>query len=557
MNRLLFFFGLIALLSSGCQSYQIKLIGEANSADGARRMIQSADGNFLVAGYLHNKACLYRLDCEGEIIQQAVIEIGQHSVFNALVELPDQKIVAAGSITDEGKAKGLLVLFSPSLEVLKTSFADIGSSTNIKDLAIQSPEMLFFVGETLDPMGLSTIYLGKAKATTLDGAASPVFLNYYGKDSVFLYRLTSASNGDLLLCGGSCKNNLSTAEPIAHQAWVSRINLEGKLLWIFSQKQSYSSSYGASYFSSVSVNPSTGNLLATGVRFSGDASEYQTDPYAVLLSPDGELITEAGLPLSGQQNLFDCKTHLAGGLYFAVGDSSGLDAYAQLPRPVIIEIEEDSLGSLKMSHRSVDTELSGSALTIGCKPNGLWFAAGELRPDVGLPTDIAVALPQPDAHITLMPDTLFVRTGITDAHIAWYKDGELLKEGSQDWIEYSESGTYEVFVSDPNGCSNNEAMVIDHLESLDTENSAEMQANLWSALPNPVNDQLTLFNSTHQSGALSLALFTPEGRQLWRRQVEWTQGESTTIDLSDCPKGVYYLRIYDKRQVAAVKVFKN
>jgi hypothetical protein len=69
---------------------------------------------------------------------------------------------------------------------------------------------------------------------------------------------------------------------------------------------------------------------------------------------------------------------------------------------------------------------------------------------------------------------------------------------------------------------------------------------------------MTLYGYMPQTSTLSLALFTPDGRQLWRRQVEWLAGtEYITIDLSDSPKGVYFLRVYDKRRIATVKVFKN
>jgi hypothetical protein len=66
--------------------------------------------------------------------------------------------------------------------------------------------------------------------------------------------------------------------------------------------------------------------------------------------------------------------------------------------------------------------------------------------------------------------------------------------------------------------------------------------------PNPASGPFRMWLSGPASAEMTLALFDPAGRRVWRRRFSWSGGSGeVTFDAPDLPSGIYFLRLDGRR----------
>lgn len=144
-------------------------------------------------------------------------------------------------------------------------------------------------------------------------------------------------------------------------------------------------------------------------------------------------------------------------------------------------------------------------------------------------TDSIYVLPAPDPVI--QQDGVFLLS-TSEAYQAyqWLLDEEVIEDATNREYSVESGGDYRVIVTDSNGCSDTSA-VFEFVLSVQERSIAD-QIQIF---PNPAKD----FVHVKSPAALNLTICNLEGKALL------TVADTTRIDVSELPTGMYFLRIYD------------
>lgn len=163
--------------------------------------------------------------------------------------------------------------------------------------------------------------------------------------------------------------------------------------------------------------------------------------------------------------------------------------------------------------------------------------------DEVITTNLTVT-PLPTAPtITQSGDTISVPDA-NDSYI-WSLDGTPIDSTSGSTLVVTQNGSYTVEVSN-NGCSaTSQALIVTGV------GIAEFNlADLLSIYPNPTSG--LLYIELKQQQMLHVELVNTIGQVVWTGQTG--NGKTTTIDMTQYPEGMFFIRIYNDQQVAVRKV---
>ncbi len=131
----------------------------------------------------------------------------------------------------------------------------------------------------------------------------------------------------------------------------------------------------------------------------------------------------------------------------------------------------------------------------------------------------------------------------------WLLNGQPIEGATNDTLEVSISGSYQLQVTNDAGCSNISASV--EVMLTNTEDLAGMSFKLF---PNPSDGQIYLTWEARQVSELQVEVYSTIGQKL--RQFQWTQPANTVkLDLQNLQKGMYWVKIRVKDQVMMRPIF--
>ncbi|RMF23902.1 MAG: T9SS C-terminal target domain-containing protein [Bacteroidetes bacterium] len=153
-----------------------------------------------------------------------------------------------------------------------------------------------------------------------------------------------------------------------------------------------------------------------------------------------------------------------------------------------------------------------------------------------------------EVEITLQNDTLFAPAGLPG--YLWLLDGNPIAGADQPFLVPTQSGDYQLQVTDANGCvflSNTVSVIISGI--------AELPALQHFALhPNPAREQIHLTLTFSQPTALQLTLLDIQGKPLRQTALPPQTTHRHTLPLNDLPPGLYLLLLETPRGRALEKV---
>lgn len=112
------------------------------------------------------------------------------------------------------------------------------------------------------------------------------------------------------------------------------------------------------------------------------------------------------------------------------------------------------------------------------------------------------------------------------------------------------AGTYQVVVSDVNGCQETITVIVDFFVPTDEIEGLET----LSLFPNPTKDQLTLSFDLTEVKDVQLSIFDALGQEVQTYTSELTDGEQYEVDLSGYAPGVYFARLTVDGQVISRRI---
>lgn len=121
----------------------------------------------------------------------------------------------------------------------------------------------------------------------------------------------------------------------------------------------------------------------------------------------------------------------------------------------------------------------------------------------------------------------------------WYLNGVPIPGGTAQTIIITQTGTYTVVVTDPNGCSTTSAPFIVTVVSLTEIADAQIQV-----YPNPANDKLFLVFGENKNSFNLLQLFDLSGKEILKQLI--IGNPKTEIDLKNISAGAYLLKVSGK-----------
>jgi len=157
-----------------------------------------------------------------------------------------------------------------------------------------------------------------------------------------------------------------------------------------------------------------------------------------------------------------------------------------------------------------------------------------------------VATIYPELQVNIGPDTIIIQSGqsvMLDPG-AGFLTYLWSSSDSTRTLLVNTSGTYSVTVSDSNGCSGSDVVVV--MVSVAVDESIKLSS--FKVYPNPAHEKLNLEWSAVTSTKATLQVFTSDGRQIVFRDLRAVSGAFTDfIDVRNYAPGVYLLHIRDEK----------
>lgn len=135
----------------------------------------------------------------------------------------------------------------------------------------------------------------------------------------------------------------------------------------------------------------------------------------------------------------------------------------------------------------------------------------------------------------------------------WLLNGTEIPGATSSTYVATEDGSYAVFVTASNGCTNTSNAVDVMVSTLG--NIPALEA--LQITPNPFQDVINLTLRVEQPTDFQLAILTLDGQLLQQRTLTATGLTSERIDLKELPAGTYYFRLSTKEGVVVRRVVKG
>jgi len=434
----------------------ITLLGAPFVFDNTFDLMQTIDGTFLTTGSKGTNGILYKTDCAGNIVAQLEKSFAPYPIllFDT-VELPDGSIVAVGYaslVQTPTDTLDHLVLLKTDAALNEIAFAHYPLSDKDargQSLAVGQDGTLLVYGEIRGPsVDFWDLFFLRVNPFTLQPAAAPV-LYTYGVDNA--EQIVPLGNDEFLLTGASLIGNIFVPEAMVNNRLVTlKVDEQGNLIWQYFYQNTYKGKYGFCKSGGAATHPGTGNIMMTGVIYSG-ASDSLVDPIYILLNAQGVPLDTATETIPGRQNLFKTIANSGDyGAYLSVGETLQSAGYSTLflanPREFdsqVYPFSSNDVGTA-VSLRDI-IEVSGNRFAfVGTLPdNVLNFAI----------TDIIIATPALENIEVLYQNCALVASfNSPDPSYQWYLEGQPVPGATSGVYFPAQSGNYQVQITDGIGC---------------------------------------------------------------------------------------------------------
>ena len=294
------------------------------------------------------------------------------------------------------------------------------------------------------------------------------------------------------------------------------------------------------------ANTLSANAVVTDVSCNGD-SDGSIDVIVVGGTPPYEVQGET--------------QDLAAGTYtLTIVDATGctFGATATVAEPVLLNMEAipQSVACFGDSDGSIIVEISGGTppytITDPLEnlPAGTYIVSA--TDANGCQVETSATIMEPDELVIVVDDvqpqftgdadmlgsiTVSIEGGTGGLTFEWIKDGNVIS--TEEDLTDLEAGTYTLIVTDDNGCSTAQEVVVDIIvNNLEPENLTSFEI-----YPNPTDGlvDLQLSLNVWQSGTIQL--FNVAGKQVSSLKFEGTKEFIHRIDMSMQPKGLYFIQL--------------
>jgi hypothetical protein len=148
-------------------------------------------------------------------------------------------------------------------------------------------------------------------------------------------------------------------------------------------------------------------------------------------------------------------------------------------------------------------------------------------------TTIKLNTVQPAPVVTYLGGELWSTQGET---YTWFLDGvQILGVTTQSFVP-TQLGTYHVEITTTSGCTiSSEPFVLDNLK---VDSIEEVEFKVY---PNPTNGKITIASNSVLSNGMEIQITNAMGKVIFKDLIDGNDSDPYTVDLSDAPKGMYFL----------------
>lgn len=525
----------------------LKLFGDVNTQDEARKVVQTSDGNFLYAGRVGNDAVLFKLDCVGTVVDSLRKDLSGLEDFYDVAELPNGEILAVGSYKTATYTLGLMLRTDANLQELAFDTLLLNGLQVEFHSIVHTGSQWILGGIIAGATDYVDAFTTRFNPATLAPTGTPAIFSYGVLDN--LSRVSPTSDGSLLVCGGSVQGDIFDPEAVLNsRAFVRKTKPDGSLIWEHVEEQQVKTKFGQTYFSDALENPLTGNLLAAGRCFI-DSTLRGMDPYYVLLTPAGDSLSSVAIPRISSENLYQTIAFpdaTFGTVFFSVGDSIG--QYYNGPVVVVLTEFDSTIVPLTAFSDPANPLSPRTILNAGGQNafGAVYYLPGG---PTGVNQDFLAATPPPldSAVIERFGNTLEATQPEGGLQYQWFLDDVPIPGATQMTLAFdtADYGTYKVVVSAPTGCTS-----VATYEVLVGTGAPDMPGAV-RVFPNPFGDWLGVKGETGRATA-TVTLCDAAGRRVRVLQQDW-KGEQAVFPVKNLPAGVYSLEI---KNAAGLRIFK-
>jgi len=144
--------------------------------------------------------------------------------------------------------------------------------------------------------------------------------------------------------------------------------------------------------------------------------------------------------------------------------------------------------------------------------------------------------PAPAApYITLIGSTLCCNRDLSYASYQWSEGGILIPGATDTFLVVTQSGNYNVEVSNSNGCKI--AVGINIVLGIGDYS----KDNLFSLSPNPADNQLTIHTSYMHNETVTVSISNMLGEIMQEEKIKWSNDQ--IINIKNLSSGIYFLQM--------------
>jgi hypothetical protein len=426
------------------------ILGEIFQQDVAHDLKQLKDNAYLVTGTKASNGVLYKVDCAGKVLATLEKSFAHPLVLMESVELTDGNIATIGYIDSPVDSLKELVLLKTDTDLNELALQRYllsGKAARGRSITLGQDGVLLVYGEIRTPdIDFWDMFFLRVNPFTLLPASTPVS---YQNGLDVAQQILHIGNGEYLLSGSGTWGNVFAPEAqIENHLVAIKVNAQGQVIWQYDHVSNFKAKFGLCKSGGAAIHPQTGNILTSGVTYTGNPDSLM-DPVFVLLNPQGVALDTFTAPLAGQQTVFEIIPNKGDfAAYLAVGETAETLGYGSLlllnPKeylpdpPVFTDPTPVSLRGI------VEDQNFNRFALLGVLPDNL--LALNL-------TDIILATPSLSVEVVYQNCALAASFNAPGSPTyQWYRDSVPVPGATAGFYFPSESGVYHVQITDAAGC---------------------------------------------------------------------------------------------------------
>lgn len=135
----------------------------------------------------------------------------------------------------------------------------------------------------------------------------------------------------------------------------------------------------------------------------------------------------------------------------------------------------------------------------------------------------------------------------------WYLDNVIMTDSTDQILNYTENGVYQILFTNANGCSVWSDTI--HVTNVDTSttdttgiSSFSIEGLSMNLYPNPNNGLFTVDLSSINQQTLAMHIISSTGKLIWRKENILVYGQQTIpVDMGDLSRGMYVMRFVNAK----------